>query len=36
VNLIVEDQVMWLANIQTQLFSSLEEVKRQYKENANE
>jgi hypothetical protein len=36
VNLTVEDQVMWLVNIQTQLISSLEEAQRQYKENANE
>ncbi len=35
-NPIVKNRVMWLVNIQTQLVSSLEEVQRRYKENANE
>jgi len=31
-----EDQIVWLADIQTQLVSKLEEVQRRYKENVNE
>jgi exosome complex RNA-binding protein Rrp4 len=36
VNLIVEDQVMWLVDIQAQLISNLEEAQRRYKENVDE
>jgi hypothetical protein len=31
-----EDQIVWLADIQTQLVSKLEEVQRRYKENVDE
>ncbi len=34
-NLAIEDRVTWLAYIQTQLVSNLEEAQRQYKENVN-
>jgi hypothetical protein len=32
-NLVVEDQAMWLANIQAQLVSNLKETQRRYKKN---
>jgi len=35
-NLVIEDQVAWLANIRAQLVFNLEEVQKRYKENANE
>ncbi len=36
VNPKVEDWTMWLMDVRTQLVSNLEEMQRQYKENANE
>jgi exosome complex RNA-binding protein Rrp4 len=35
VNLVAEDRAMWLVDIRAQLVSNLENVQRQYKENAN-
>jgi hypothetical protein len=36
VNPTVENQAMWLADVQTQLIINLEETQRQYKDNADE
>jgi hypothetical protein len=36
VNPPIEDQTMWLTNIQAQLVSNFEETQRWYKENADE
>jgi hypothetical protein len=35
VNPTIEDQVVWLTNIQAQLVSNFEKVQRWYKENVN-
>jgi protein required for attachment to host cells len=35
-NLTIEDWVMWLADVQVQLVSNLEEVQKRYKENDDE
>jgi gluconate kinase len=36
VNLTTKDQTMWLANVQVQLISNIEETQRWYKENVDE